>query len=46
MDHGAVSFHTVYQGVLSRSLRESKQAELLRAGVLPEMGQGTTDLSI
>lgn len=40
-DHGTVSFHKAYQGVESRSLRESKQAELPRAGVLQEMGQGT-----
>lgn len=39
MDHGAVGFHTFYQEFVSRSLRESKQAELPRAGVLPEMGQ-------
>lgn len=37
-----VSFHMLYQRVISKRLRErereSKQAELLSVGVFPEMG--------
>lgn len=38
IDHGRVSFHVIYQRVVSRSLGESKQGEPLRSGVGPEMG--------